>query len=84
MLVWINSHGIWAMLIYVGFCLVAGTVPPLPDGAGFIATWLYFIVKAASANSRGIGNALGIKSPEIQIANIPGMKIKDASTDKTP
>lgn len=76
MLNWINTHGLEAMGIYVAFLLVAGTVPPLPPGSGFIATWVYMIVKALSVNGRGIGNALGIKMPELQLANIPGMKSK--------
>ena len=76
MLQWIDSHGIESMLIYVGFCLFAGTIPPLPDGANYFATWAYAIIKAASANSRGVGNAMGIKLPELQLTNLPGMKIK--------
>jgi hypothetical protein len=78
---WINTHGLEAIAIYFVFCIVCGSVPPLPAEAGFLATWLYLIVKAASANSRGIGKALGIATPEIQLANIPGLKSK---TDITP
>lgn len=76
MLNWVNTHGIEAMGLYVLFLLIAGTVPPLPPGAGFLATWAYFLVKAISVNARGIGNALGMKAPELQLANLPGMKAK--------
>ncbi len=76
MLNWINSHGLEAIGVYMLFLLIAGTVPPLPANAGFLASWAYLIVKAISINGRGIGNALGIKVPELQLSNIPGMKTK--------
>lgn len=81
MLQWVNSHGLEAMGLYVLFLLVAGTVPPLPEHAGFLATWAYLLIKAISVNGRGIGNALGIKVPELQLASIPGLKTK---TDLPP
>jgi hypothetical protein len=43
-----------------------------------MATWAYGLIKAVSMNARGIGNALGIKTPEFQIANLPmGTKKED-------
>lgn len=78
MLHWIDTHGIESMLIYVAFLLLAGTIPPLPADAGFAAQWGYFIMKGLSANARGIGNAIGIKMPELQLASLPMMNGKKA------
>lgn len=71
MLNWIDSHGLEAIGLYMLVCLIAGTVPPLPPNASWLAQWAYGCLKALSMNARGIGNALGIKAPEIQIANLP-------------
>lgn len=76
MLNWINSNGLEALGLYMIFVLIAGTIPPLPPNAGFLSTWAYLLAKAISLNGRGIGNALGIKIPELQLANVPGMKSK--------
>lgn len=73
---WINTHGLEAMGLYMMFLLIAGTIPPLPPNAGFVSTWAYLLAKAISLNGRGVGNALGIKIPELQLANVPGMKSK--------
>lgn len=71
MLSWIDSHGLEAIGILALIQLIAGTVPPLPANASWMAQWVYLFLKAVSFNARGIGNAFGIKTPEIQIANLP-------------
>ena len=77
MISWIDTHGVYSMLIFALIALIAGTVPPLPEGSSFMATWAYFILKALSLNIRGIGNSLGVKMPELQIANLPLMSKKE-------
>jgi len=77
MLSWIDGHGLEAIAIYMLICLIAGSVPPLPSNASWGAQWAYGCLKAISMNARGIGSALGIKTPEIQIANLPMGKKKE-------
>ena len=82
MINWIDTHGVYSMLIFAGIALLAGTVPPLPPNSSFLATWAYFALKALSLNIRGIGNSIGVKMPELQIANLPlGMKKEQAAKE---
>jgi hypothetical protein len=69
---WINSNGISAMLIWSVFLIIAGSVPPLSDNAGFFAKWGYAVLKGISLNSRGLTAAMqnagmNVKLPEISL-----------------
>lgn len=80
MISWINTHGVEAILIWAVVIIVSGTVPPLTSDAGFWSKWAYAILKTAALNSRGIGNALNIKMPEINLET--GVQIVKKKTDQ--
>lgn len=66
MLVWLNSHGLEVFLAYFLFSVIAGSVPPLPETAGFWAKWGYAILHGLAGNLRAASGALaalGVKVP---------------------
>lgn len=45
------------------FSAAASTMPPLKEGAGFYATWIYKFIQAIAANFAKHDNPTGIAGP---------------------
>ena len=52
MIEWINSHGVDVIVGYLVFAAVVGSMPALPENAGYLARWGYGTLHALSMNFR--------------------------------
>lgn len=54
------------------FSAAASTMPPLKDGAGFYATWIYKFIQAVSANFSKHDQPTGIAGPSTSAEPVKG------------
>lgn len=64
MLHWINSHGVECVLGYGVFAAIVGSMPPLPDSAGYYHRWAYGFLHLFAMNLRASAQMFNIKLPE--------------------
>lgn len=61
---WINSHGVETIIAYLAFATLVGSMPPLPDGAGYWSRWGYSFLHMAAMNWRSALNLLKLPVPD--------------------
>lgn len=63
-----ETHGIEILITYYLLISVLGTMPPLPDNAGYYRKWLYAMAHTFCGNMRSVAASLsakaGVKLPE--------------------
>jgi hypothetical protein len=50
MLMWIENHGMEALLIWIVLAAAINSMPVLPDNAGYWTTWTYGFLHMVAAN----------------------------------
>jgi len=64
MLEWVDSHGIEVIIGYLFFATLVGSMPPLPEGAGYWSRWAYGFMQLAVMNWRYGMSFFNVKVPQ--------------------
>lgn len=64
MLHWIESHGFETIISYMVFAALVGSMPPLPETAGYWERWGYAALHALSMNLRSALQSVKVPIPE--------------------
>lgn len=61
MIHWIETHGVEALITYYFLISVLGTMPPLPDDAGYFHKWAFGAAHAFCGNMKNMVEAFSQK-----------------------
>lgn len=84
MIEWINSHGMETILTYLVFTALVGSMPPLPNDAGYFQKWIYAALHALAMNFRTALNIAKLPMPEGSDPATATAIAKDASPIESP
>lgn len=65
----IETHGIECLIAYYLIIAVLGTMPPLPDNAGYYRRWLFAMAHAFCGNIQTMAKAMNFGQPKDQSGN---------------